>query len=868
MELNVRHSNRFCCVEYDAKPTAAKLRRQILREEGVASDFSVLTAPAPAHNRTAFKVLGNERELLIGIALFDTMDCLSPRGADAAADEVEIMFDPLNDGVGWLQCYFGVAYKGSADPADSSAHRDRQSTDDVTITTHAPYPAAHSTAYPELKLRKWQVRDEPFSICPITRLRCCWLFAWFKTSDVFRNGDVCGLNIARNRLPLAEFSSWNYCAGNGSQDAGSLGRLYRSRPPAHLHEVAAELDGQTLRLTGHLTGGADDFTLELADPLDARTPVPVNITDDAWQAAVRIDTNVTGRYRLYPACSGAPIEPRYVSIDIPSPTAARAFILSVTYDSPMSLIANHYTPERLDRDMRTWAKLGMRRVHWIEYANWPSFWGRAVYDWVKQYRATIEHCGDYLTAAARAAHDNDLEIIADLKTFDLGMNCSVAPRDGLSTVKDLEGRHVTVIPEIAAHPEWTMQSNVAWRPKRCGAITKLRLYSESPLPELRRRDVRLLVSRNNRQYTRYTGRVTFTQGTTRRSHQRWTPAGNVPDKGARRNAYIELSGLNIDEPFVAVELGAGEVALRHRGHALAEAWDASGRLAPLTVATNGTAASGFFFWKGWQGWTNQNEALLQPRKFDGANIGLVFREATNMPTMLEPAYEGARQIWLDRIATILDTGVDGVDIRTYCHHNGPMCYLQYAFAPAVCEAFRSIHGREPRCDADDYQRVRRIRGDFYTQFIRDARKLTADRGRKLTVQLESGIEVPDHLDCRMQIRLDWRTWITEGLVDEVRLKWFTAESAFVHEQVMPLARQHGVPVHLISRCLHTGMDIRWYEMADRLIGGAATAGFDGYNFYEQQNLMDLNPEGVTTLKGPTAPFMHRAREMLGQSEEG
>ena len=39
----------------------------------------------------------------------------------------------------------------------------------------------------------------------------------------------------------------------------------------------------------------------------------------------------------------------------------------MTYDSPMSIVANHYTPARLDRDMEIWSGLGVNRIHWIEH---------------------------------------------------------------------------------------------------------------------------------------------------------------------------------------------------------------------------------------------------------------------------------------------------------------------------------------------------------------------------------------------------------------------------------------------------------------------------------------------------------------------
>ena len=853
-------SNRWCAVQHDRRPTPAKIRRAILREEGGQSGFSVLTAPAPAHDDTAFMVLGNEREVLVGIALFDSVKFLPGHDAEGAGDEVEILFDPMNDGIGWVQFYWGVLYKGGPDADDP--HRDRESTDDVQFASHLPYPEAHSSACWSVGLKRYEVRDEDFSICPITKLGCRWLFAWFRTGEVFRNGPVCGFNVARNRPCLAEFSSWDYCSGNGSQDAANMGRLYHSGQPAHMSGARASFKGDALRVEGSFAGDARGLKLDLVGPTGESVPFALERNGGRWSGEAKVDARLGGRYRLYPRCGTAPVEPHYLAVDVPSRTQARSFCLSVTYDSPMSIVAGHYTPQRLARDMEIWAGLGIRRIHWIEYGDWPSFWGHAVYDWQDQYQRTVEHCGDYLTAGVRAAHAQGLELIADLKTFDLGMNCSVAEDDGVSAVPDLENKCVTAIPEIVAHPEWTMQSHPDWRREPSFPVTRLRIYSEAPIPDMRAADVRLLTSRDNSRYRPYRGRVTFRQGTLRRPHQRWTPAGPQRDRGTRKNWYVELSGLELNDPFVALRLGEAELTLRQRGFMLAEAWDGRGQTEPLTVATKGSAKGGFFFWKGWQGWSNQTEAILQTRQWDGRDLGLVFRQMPNMPTMLEPAFEGARNIWLARIATILDSGADGVDIRTYCHHNGPMSYLKYAYAGPVRDAFRSAYGRGPRCTPGDYERVRLIRGGFYTDFMRAARRLTASRGRKLIAELESGIEVPPSLDCRMQLHLDWRAWIREGLVDEVRVKWFTKDSTFVHEQVLPLARRHGVPVHVISRCLHTGFDVRAAEMAHLTIGGACAAGFAGYTFYEQQNLMDLNPEGRSTLKGPVRRYMSAAGEAL------
>ncbi len=860
-KIAVHESNRWCAVTRARRLTVAGMRREILRGEGVSSGFSVLPAPAPAHDDTAFKVWGAGREIVVAVALYDSVRPLSSPGGGPTPDSVEILFDPRHDRIGWFQFVFAPP-RIDHGALKEHPHRDPDLAGDVQILSHQPYPEAHSSGAFHMRLKKSVWKEDVFTACTIMQHRCRWLFAWFDAGEVFRYGPVCGFNICRSRSYLFETSSWNYSSGNGFQDATGFGRLYRDGAPPHVADVTARREGNRLRLAGRFSGGT--LGLELADPEGRTADVPVVASGDRWTAEVGIDGESGGRHRFRPIVNGAPAEPGWLAVDVPAPAPARRFCMSVLYDSPMSIIANSYTPERIDRDMRTWAGLGMHRVHWIEYGDWPSFWNAFVYRWGANYRRTVKACGGYLEGAVRAAHANGLELIADLKTFDLGMNCQAVDGFPGSSAPDIENRRFTVIPEIAAHPEWTWQANPDWSRPTAFPITRIRLYSETPIPALRRSEIRIEVSADNCRFAAYRKPYRVRQGTVRRPHERWTPAGTVREPGSRLNWYVEFDGLAIGSPYVAVRLAAEGVRLTQRGYMVAEATDAAGRRAPLTVATNGDTRRGFFFWKGWQGWSNQTEALLQERVWSGDAIGLVFREAPSMPTLLEPGFAGARDIWLARIGGILDAGADGVDIRTYCHHNGPMCYLKYAFAGPVREAFRERFGRDPRPEPADYQRVREIRGGFYTEFIRAAKRLVSSRGRRLMVEFESGIEVPAQYDVRMQLPMEWRTWIEEGLVDEIRMKWFTAQSPFVHDEILPLARRRGIPVQLISRCLHTGIEIRAEEMAERIVGGACAAGFSGYTFYEQQNLMDLNPEGISTLKGPVGPFFRKARETLAR----
>jgi hypothetical protein len=232
--------------------------------------------------------------------------------------------------------------------------------------------------------------------------------------------------------------------------------------------------------------------------------------------------------------------------------------------------------------------------------------------------------------------------------------------------------------------------------------------------------------------------------------------------------------------------------------------------------------------------------------------------------LLEPTFEGARQIWLKHVQRILDTGVDGIDIRTIGHHNGTESYLKFAFAEPVRAEFRRRFGREVNPTDGDYERVRHIRGEAYTQFLRDAKLLAKKRGRKLGAHVEWGTEVPARLHTRlqMQMALEWERWIREGIVDELSLRGWGCYNRHVQTKILPLARKHGVGVHIISRCLSGGLDLRAMEICERYVTEACAAGFAGFSLYEANDLLRMNAQGVPMPIGCVDEAVRQARAAL------
>lgn len=848
MNLIIREITRCCTVERDERPTPAKSRDRILKGDNVATGFSLLTAPTPARDQTAFEVCGNDRELLIAVAMYDALPAhITYDTTHPMRDELEIYFNFNREYYDW-HC-FRFLPDGS-----------------VQTSAFLPQPEAHFSSFSLPKLRRHRNELERFGSSSYEGWRCRWVYAWFDMGELFGDRKSLGFNICRTHAGNGEFSAWNFLSGTGGPDATSFGRLSRNSVFS-LASMQATLENGTLRVQGEVKGALDALQLRLKSPLGEEKKTSLKIRGEGFSGSVKPETITPGRYLL--TISGGVGEPLKYAIDIPSTGKPRDFLISMTYDPPMSLMPNYYTPVRLHQEMQHLTTWGVRRLYWIDNSNFDTLWADKLYE--KNYEQMIKHCGDFLTCATQQAHANGLEIFACLKVFDLGFNSWFQERRSRITTHDVEGLPLVVTPEVAAHPEWTLQTNPAWRRTTKFPITRLRFYSEEPIPALKPSQIRLRASRDNKDYQYYSGPLQFKQGTVRRRHQRWTPAGPITETGTTRNWYIELAGLQLNQPFAALEITDQPVALVQRAFMLVEAEDASGALAPVTVATQGGRnfkAEGYFFWKEWDGWNNYTDPIVQRRIWNGSDLALTFQEMPTMPSMLEPTYEGTRDIWLALIQKEIEAGVDGISIRTLCHHNGVMSWLQYAFAPIVVETFQSRYGRAPQCTPEDYERVRRLRGDCFTQFLRDAKKLLAAYGKKLSFQLEPGIEIPVRYATPMQLFFDYETWLHENIVDELELKWWTAHSTFIHNEVLPLAHRQGVPVHLISRCITSGLGYGEMNLPSQWLTDAYSAGFDGYNYYETDNLIEMNPAGASVPKGYAEPAMTAAYHALRTLQHG
>ncbi len=567
---------------------------------------------------------------------------------------------------------------------------------------------------------------------------------------------------------------------------------------------------------------------------------------------------------------GRLIRRKEIAVDPPRvPAFARPdqFLISMTNDVPDTLIPNPYTPEGLDAEMRALRSWGVGRVHWIIYEEMPAFfaWPR----WREHYLQTFKACPDLTRSGVEAAHAHGLEFVADFKLFDLGSSILSCDPSLPGVLKNCDGSHFGGIPEMVGHEEAFMQSNPAWKRKFCFPIKRLRLFSRNPIPEVAASQVSLFVSDDNvryRQISMEDCRVNVREQ--ERENLGWTPAGARPECGTFRQWMLGIDGLNVESPFLKIEWTRKDVEFENYPYLFIEAVDANGDSAPVELSQRpGFEGDGFLFAPDWLGWVPHADWVLTSRKWTSLPLGIAFHDAETHTGALEPVHPVSQRIWLNRIESLIKKGIDGLSLRLLCHHNNATSWIKFAYSPVVLKAFEERHGRAPEWSEDDLREIRKIRGDAITAVLRKTRELCNARNCKVIFQVETGSEMPAEIGNLMQIHFDYEGWLSERLIDELYVRAITSQCRWVREFLLPLAKKHGVAVHLVSRNLTNGLELQAAAIFDRIVRDAVDAGFDGFNFYESVGLYDINQENQIAPRGLSKPVIqhacHLSRSLCG-----
>lgn len=579
--------------------------------------------------------------------------------------------------------------------------------------------------------------------------------------------------------------------------------------------------------------------------------------------------------------------------------------LSVTVDVPDDFTKGVITPRCLSEMMASIADIGATRVHWLYYGEIDPDDPRAgnIWDchWASYGRETIEAIGEPLSAAVKEAKSRGLEIYGVLKPYNGGLAGSFptgSPEAGSQSQQTrIGGTLVQLIPFLEKHPEMRVQRKPA--PETAGPIRSIHLTkADDRETRLRPEDIRIWVSEDNYQYRPLdlvpTGSIEIKAAPREVTDYH----GNVITKQGDAVRMITLTGLNITEPFVVLTttFAEGSGDFRNTVTGMVEVFGDEDQPLNCVLATHSALwvkprdfrTYGLEFdqgyghipvsldepWKDPDGDRNthfsgedefKDEAMFGKGQAGGF-IGIARGKNEYLSATPCEAYPEVRLLWLSWVEAMLDTGVDGIDLRISAHGSLNDDPDAYGFNPPILEAYRQRHGDGPI----DLSKLAAVRGDFYTAFLQEVSSLVHSRGKKLQVHLHAEAFRPNLTfgqkhGIPINIDFQWKRWIEEGLVDEVHLRtsWFEAAedplgaketsrskltSALadpIASEMLDVAKQHHLPVTLNR---YIGRAAALPEYLDDIATAKQDGRIDRFDVYEYFDLAQAAPDkpGLTS----------------------
>ena len=166
-------------------------------------------------------------------------------------------------------------------------------------------------------------------------------------------------------------------------------------------------------------------------------------------------------------------------------------------------------------------------------------------------------------------------------------------------------------------------------------------------------------------------------------------------------------------------------------------------------------------------------------------------------------------------------------------------------------------------------KIRDVRGQAYTKFLRTCKTRLAASGRRMRYNLQLDFFRPDPPAARLlaypaNIHFDWERWLDEGLMDEAILRFYQLPFAAIFDDPVSAAmtgrcQQNGIPV-VVNRYVGSAGD----QLPQEVARVRADARFSGFILYETANFIAFNAAGGCSLK---LPVVEEAVEQLRDEQK-
>ncbi len=556
----------------------------------------------------------------------------------------------------------------------------------------------------------------------------------------------------------------------------------------------------------------------------------------------------------------------FVKTTLSKPLNSNSKKLLATSEYVGNIIYNDCFMDRaqLDDLHKSLVKLGVTRHQWIVYTVWSIH---------ENHPLGI----DILAEAVESAHQHGLEFYALIKPFE---ECGFRPvlphtlpfPEGAVAYKDICGIKPLASPFAAKHVEMCLKRRPGTFEYK-GPVSSIRLVKrDDSATRIKAEHLAIYTSPENNGYVEYKGPVSFRESVEWRSgFPKW-----------RQCRILNLEDLQIPKDhrhiLIKCSLADNDADFKNEYGRILELVGPDGEIIPNTMSTGPVSLETHnnIFYKSWLTRHNMVRYAEMPQvkreindaqkmqehykdfyNYDRYNVtdtktldkdgfvAAVCGKPEYMFGNLNPIYPEVRKHWLDLTRFCLDRDVDGINYRVANHTQSPESW-EYGFNEPVIKA---AGGKT------DYPTIKRINGNAYTQFLREARELIKSRGKSITVHIFAQMLAPDDRHRRLSyiptnFEWQWETWVRE-IADDLEFRGvFTLQPWHVKqvlETMLDVTRKSNKPLYFQGKFHEISFDgpnNRTREELD-LISNYPDLG--GFCLYETHLITKMNKEGRIVL---------------------